>query len=99
MPPLPWATLEVSTERSVRSAAPPDVDKSLIPILLADETLRIAPKLCRIARMPELWACSRALSGLGVGAGERKSTRLNSSHVAISYAVLCWSTTTDEAAS
>src|SRR5690625_6725364 len=26
----------------------------------------------------------------GCGIGDRKSTRLNSSHVAISYAVFCW---------
>src|SRR5690625_6267287 len=32
---------------------------------------------------------SRAIAGLSMGGLDRKSTRLNSSHVAISYAVFC----------
>src|SRR2546427_6846945 len=39
---------------------------------------------------PEPRAARRALSGLtGVPTGDRKSTRLNSSHSQISYAVFC----------
>src|SRR5699024_12030950 len=41
--------------------------------------------------------CASALHGIAVGRvryvvfrGDRKSTRLNSSHVSISYAVCCW---------
>src|SRR5690625_6853100 len=36
-----------------------------------------------------LTACTRGRPGPGRGAADRKSTRLNSSHVAISYAVFC----------
>src|SRR5207249_8487084 len=36
------------------------------------------------------WACGRRrLVEIGVAEGDRKSTRLNSSHVSISYAVFC----------
>src|SRR5690348_17602303 len=39
----------------------------------------------------ERWAVGRGVGGRGVGAGgeDRKSTRLNSSHPSISYAVFC----------
>src|SRR5436309_4885962 len=35
------------------------------------------------------WALLAALGGLLISAADRKSTRLNSSHVKISYAVFC----------
>src|SRR5207249_12304030 len=34
-------------------------------------------------------ACSIVAEGNALGSGDRKSTRLNSSHVSISYAVFC----------
>src|SRR3989454_1904355 len=37
----------------------------------------------------EAMAFAEALAGLGVRPGDRKSTRLNSSHLVISYAVFC----------
>src|SRR5690349_22208161 len=38
---------------------------------------------------PAFNAPDAVASGQGVGAGDRRSTRLNSSHVEISYAVFC----------
>src|SRR5437588_1097133 len=35
------------------------------------------------------WLTRMSLSGLGMDTGDRKSTRLNSSHTVISYAVFC----------
>src|SRR2546429_159628 len=51
--------------------------------------VRIAPPLCdpSAADVPAGWAAGRLLDGIEVG--DRKSTRLNSSHGYISYAVFC----------
>src|SRR3712207_8108709 len=46
-----------------------------------------AARLCRARTAPEGEPAPRHLSGRG--AGDRKSTRLNSSHANISYAVFC----------
>src|SRR5437868_8862890 len=40
-------------------------------------------------RDPHLLAVEYVVRAVGVGRGDRKSTRLNSSHVSISYAVFC----------
>src|SRR5256885_10663329 len=61
-----------------------------------------------LVRPPRLWRggrpeagvdCSSLMFGLWFGAGwpDRKSTRLNSSHLVISYAVFCLKKKTDEA--
>src|SRR5690625_6743035 len=58
-------------------------------------SLHIVHRLIHIGEKPGLTCCvvqsrSEAFrSAARTGAGDRKSTRLNSSHVAISYAVFC----------
>src|SRR3712207_7350110 len=48
--------------------------------------LRVGPRLLGVGeRRPG----RRVLGGLGLAEGDRKSTRLNSSHANISYAVFC----------
>src|SRR5439155_11774180 len=53
--------------------------------------IRLAPgRLQRRRRFAgDRWRLVRCGGSVGAFAGDRKSTRLNSSHVAISYAVLC----------
>src|SRR5256885_10098990 len=46
-------------------------------------------QLCAPHRAPGALSRSRALHGPGPGRRDRKSTRLNSSHLVISYAVFC----------
>src|SRR3712207_7674758 len=62
--------------RSPPEIGPVDGERLALPVglLLADGSVRVSS-----------WACSR----LSYQAGDRKSTRLNSSHANISYAVFC----------
>src|SRR5439155_6899100 len=57
--------------------------------MLAPESVIPSSSLCTLATIP--WPSDSACARLraGVVRGDRKSTRLNSSHVAISYAVFC----------
>src|SRR3989442_8486676 len=45
--------------------------------------------LVRVAPMPSSPGAGNAVAATLLGMGDRKSTRLNSSHVRISYAVFC----------
>src|SRR5699024_11396429 len=57
---------------------------------------RLADVLRRRGRRGELPPAARDRRGRGLGAAaDRKSTRLNSSHVSISYAVFCWKKKTE----
>src|SRR5438034_6437691 len=50
------------------------------------------PSSTRVAgfiRSPSLWKCESVANGNKRKSGDRKSTRLNSSHTVISYAVFC----------
>src|SRR5207253_9614206 len=51
------------------------------------------PMLVRALQKSTCDAGKRLPKGGSRSAGDRKSTRLNSSHVAISYAVFCWTKT------
>src|SRR5207253_9520575 len=70
-------------------------DQALRPIALQalcrigrEAVVVAAPAMLEAAREPdERWAVLSAV--IQVGGADRKSTRLNSSHVAISYAVFC----------
>src|SRR5690625_521518 len=59
----------------------------------ADAPATAGPRAREIARLPEgcrlLWEPPRSPEYLRLRRIDRKSTRLNSSHVAISYAVFC----------
>src|SRR5438034_3118059 len=76
------ATAEIST-LSLHDALPISV--------LAE----LARRVCSIERLPRLAERARALleqrgyTNVWVRVGDRKSTRLNSSHTVISYAVFC----------
>src|SRR3712207_7429848 len=65
-----------------------------LPIYAPPDALRAAPDQLRVrVRIPALRACDdlleRQLVEPGAHRGDRKSTRLNSSHANISYAVFC----------
>src|SRR5688500_19678256 len=79
---LPYTTLFRSNALKFRSAAPPAVaidaeraDGGDWVVTVADNGIGIAP--------------ADAERIFGFGARDRKSTRLNSSHLVISYAVFC----------
>src|SRR5256885_12300702 len=83
-----------------RSGAPPDQRKGLGDVVAARahggrapdrqaQGARVLAMLLQIAlQQPERGLLAQLPGGLG-GNGDRKSTRLNSSHLVISYAVFC----------
>src|SRR5690606_39712176 len=88
-PPFPYTTLFRSSyearERGVHSGTPLRTAAARCPeavFLLADQD----------AYLDSSAAVMQALGEVG-GVLDRKSTRLNSSHVKISYAVCCWKKT------
>src|SRR5690606_40526002 len=82
-PPPPTSTLFPYTTLFRSTANDPDID--------AVWFARGGYGACRIAEavIPELTAHAWAKRYLGYSDADRKSTRLNSSHVKISYAVFC----------
>src|SRR5699024_12553386 len=55
----------------------------------AEQPLRLLPALCRVRRIAGERPRTAGGSEHDTLSGDRKSTRLNSSHVSISYAVFC----------
>src|SRR5437870_11316415 len=55
----------------------------------ARKLLDIGRAAAVVANVPRTWNAALNLAGQMHKEGDRKSTRLNSSHVAISYAVFC----------
>src|SRR5699024_12599268 len=53
-------------------------------------TLPLAPSTDSVLVVGELARTPRIQGGVRARGQDRKSTRLNSSHVSISYAVFCW---------
>src|SRR5437899_10098511 len=49
----------------------------------------VAPRYSKIIHSQRSSSCHLRMPHFGIGAGDRKSTRLNSSHLGISYAVFC----------
>src|SRR3712207_6989301 len=80
---FPYTTLFRSQEGVVRGALPvSDVPR--------DPAVPRGGDLAPVRRMPDLEAVLvRRVGGPGGGVEDRKSTRLNSSHANISYAVFC----------
>src|SRR5699024_2427484 len=72
-----------------------DFDIILLDVMLPDgEGFALCSEIRVHATTPILFISARSsdfdkLTGLSVGGEDRKSTRLNSSHVSISYAVFC----------
>src|SRR3989454_3602629 len=60
-----------------------------LPIYPFSEQLRALFRVGLACRFDGSAACRHALDQTLPGAGDRKSTRLNSSHLVISYAVFC----------
>src|SRR5690625_6649790 len=72
-----------------------EIDELLVPYIEITEpvaVLRNAPVISDLNIVTEVGEGS-VFELIGTGL-DRKSTRLNSSHVAISYAVVCWKKTT-----
>src|SRR5262245_15895251 len=94
--------LGVALNAADRIRAGPPSDTFLVGVGLAQQTAAEVRGLARRALRPPSWAASRTAdpgvkrSGVSPNAGQagwkpldRKSTRLNSSHLGISYAVFC----------
>src|SRR5437870_5840996 len=89
---FPYTTLFRSDERPKRpGAVPQDVLELLeLAVYVADDVYRSAREREHAAKMRDLRERSlRRREPVAERAEDRKSTRLNSSHVAISYAVFC----------
>src|SRR5439155_8535498 len=84
---LQTSTCARTSSGSIPSASPGNANVTLVPVPRSDGSLRTGPcatpqaKVCVNTRPVR---CDSIVSK-----GDRKSTRLNSSHVAISYAVFC----------
>src|SRR5438034_7136004 len=58
-------------------------------VLIDDLRLRRRVRGCSCIKSDISWPCARRCTLAPFGAKDRKSTRLNSSHTVISYAVFC----------
>src|SRR5256885_9623131 len=81
---FPYTTLFRSTGWPVRVAA--EIADFNPRAMVEDRKLH---KFIRRTDMVGIYAGSQAIDGAGFAAQDRKSTRLNSSHLVISYAVFC----------
>src|SRR5437667_49264 len=93
-PPFPYTTLFRSIDRHGRLGECTERDPVAgdVPVEQAQEVVVLAPspsrsRLSTAARTTTSWACSTGTSP--ATGSDRKSTRLNSSHITISYAVFC----------
>src|SRR5438552_9937877 len=85
---LSITTMEI-VDNAVVLAVPGAMDAGLADILFW-ASLAISLALAFVAALPvNRWLIARGLGHAIVHAGDRKSTRLNSSHQIISYAVFC----------
>src|SRR5699024_12838441 len=84
-----WNSMDLLTEwKIIKKTAPQTVSSTPVP---AQAT--ISPRLEMVEKastfFPSFWAMAIMLAIMKVKPPDRKSTRLNSSHVSISYAVFC----------
>src|SRR5699024_12690922 len=84
---FPYTTLFRSLRRSTSSTPPPTVPKPRIAIFAIDPFVPFL--LCVCAGLTRPGGSPPPCAGGGASGADRKSTRLNSSHVSISYAVFC----------
>src|SRR5437899_9618319 len=77
-----WAQLQSAAQKLVAPYAPGDCNQAM---------MELGASICT-PRSPRCVECpvSRWCRAYQLGLADRKSTRLNSSHLGISYAVLCW---------